>query len=183
MCRYTPAAAVSSSGNFARRKGMRSRAKCAPYQSAMRRERDENCGAAIRQVRDIYATLATRPLARGCVRRNECCQFRLTGRTPYLTRGEALVAAKGLRASGRKELPAANDGACPLLDRGAGKCLIYADRPFGCRTHFCAAAGGPYARREVADLIQRLEAIDVQLGGDGASALPHAVSEAITQLR
>ena len=138
---------------------------------------------AIARVRQIYAELATRPIERSCMRVNECCQFKLTGRTPYLTRGEALVAAKGLRASGRKELPLAADGACPLLDQRAGKCLIYADRPFGCRTHFCAAAGGPYARREVADLIQRLEAIDAELGGSGASALPHALGEAVKQLR
>ncbi len=149
----------------------------------MRRAPQANADAAIARVREIYAQLAQRPIERSCMRLNECCQFRLTGRTPYLTRGEALVAAKGLRASGRKELPTVNDGACPLLDRNAGKCLIYADRPFGCRTHFCAAAGGPYARREVTDLIQRLEAIDGDLGGDGASALPRALSEAMKQLR
>ena len=114
---------------------------------------------------------------------NECCQFKLTGRTPYLTKGEALVAAKAVRASGRKELPANSDGVCPLLDRQSGNCLIYPDRPFGCRTHFCAAAGGPYARREVADLIQNLEAIDAKLGGSGARILPHAVAEALKQLR
>ena len=149
----------------------------------MRRAPQGNPDAAISRVREIYADLTQRPIERSCVRVNECCHFRLTGRTPYLTRGEALVAAKGLRASGRKELPAASDGACPLLDRNAGKCLIYADRPFGCRTHFCGAAGGPYARREVADLIQRLETIDAELGGDGASALPHALAAAVNQLR
>jgi uncharacterized protein len=138
---------------------------------------------AIARVRQVYAEVAQRPIERSCTRLNECCQFRLTGRTPYLTRGEALVAAKGLRASGRKELPVAVDGACPLLDQRAGKCLIYADRPFGCRTHFCASAGGPYARREVADLIQQLEAVDAELGGNGASALPFAVAEAVKQLR
>ena len=148
----------------------------------MRRVEKGSADAAITRVREVYAELAQRPIERSCMRVNECCQFRLTGRTPYLTRGEALVAAKGLRASGRKELPA-TDGACPLLDERAGKCLIYADRPFGCRTHFCAAAGGPYARREVADLIHRLEAIDAELGGDGARALPHAVAEAMNQLR
>ncbi len=68
-----------------------------------------------------------------------------------------------------------------MLDRATGDCLIYEARPFGCRTHFCAAAGGPYARREVADLIHRLEAIDHSLGGDGASALPHALRVALAQ--
>ncbi|MBA2433085.1 MAG: YkgJ family cysteine cluster protein [Chthoniobacterales bacterium] len=149
----------------------------------MKRGGDQQVVAgAIAEVRQIYAELATRPIERNCVRLQECCRFRLTGRTPYLTRGEALVAAKAFRATGRKQLPERADGACPLLDEATGNCLIYQDRPFGCRTHFCAAAGGPYARREVADLIQRLEAIDAQLGGAGASALPHALRESLKQL-
>jgi Fe-S-cluster containining protein len=138
---------------------------------------------AVAQVRAIYAELATRPIERSCMLVKECCQFRLTGRTPYLTRGEALVAAQAVRASGRKQTPATADGGCPMLDRQTGNCVIYNDRPFGCRTHFCAAAGGPYARREVGDLIQRLETIDAELGGRGASALPHAVGQALEQLR
>jgi Fe-S-cluster containining protein len=128
----------------------------------------------IAAVLTIYAEVDARPVERECVRRTECCQFKLTGRTPYLTKGEALVAAKALRATGRTRLPQRSDGACPLLD-AQGRCLIYASRPFGCRTHFCAAAGGPYARREVSDLIHRLEEIDARLGGDGARPLPAAV--------
>jgi Fe-S-cluster containining protein len=146
-------------------------------------QRNEQAAAAVARVREIYAELASRPIERSCTRLNECCRFKLTGRTPYLTKGEALVAAKALRATGRKTLAVVSDGTCPLLDARNGKCLIYNDRPFGCRTHFCAAAGGPYARREVSDLIQRLEVIDADLGGDGASALPHAVAEALKQLR
>ena len=149
----------------------------------MNRKRPDESAATVTQVRQIYAELGQRPVERNCSRLKECCQFRITGRTPYLTRGEALVAAKALRASGRKQLPESRDGTCPLLDRQTGNCLIYNDRPFGCRTHFCAAAGGPYARREVADLIQRLERVDAALGGDGASALPHAVERALQQLR
>lgn len=137
----------------------------------------------IEQVRTIYRELAARPVERNCTRLQKCCHFQLTGRTPFLTRGEALVVARAVRASGRRKMPASKDGACPLLQQATGHCMIYADRPFGCRTHFCAAAGGPYARREVADLIQRLEQIDVELGGDGASALPHAVGRALRELR
>ena len=95
--------------------------------------------------------------------------FKLTGLTPYLTKGEALLAAKAFRATGRRELPQKADGSCPLLHPQTGRCLIYADRPFGCRTHFCASAGGPYARRDVLDLIRRLEAVDAALGGAGAA--------------
>jgi Fe-S-cluster containining protein len=135
--------------------------------------------AAIPAVSAIYADLAARPIERACVNRTECCHFKLTGKTPYLTKGEALVAAKAWRATGRTRLPESPDGACPLLDRASGRCRIYEGRPFGCRTHFCAAAGGPYARREVVDLIHRLEDLDRALGGEGALPLPAAVERAL----
>lgn len=149
----------------------------------MKRKIADKTASALAEVRQIYAELAQRPIERNCVRLQACCHFKLTGRTPYLTRGEAAVAARGLRATGRKTLPVVTDGACPLLEKQSGNCLIYRDRPFGCRTHFCAAAGGPYARREVADLIHRLEAIDGELGGNGASTLPYAMAEALKHLR
>lgn len=149
----------------------------------MNRRTPPDLDSALAEVRDVYAALEERPIERACTRLKECCHFKLTGRTPYLTRGEALVAAKAFRATGRKALPETPDGICPMLDQRSGNCLIYRDRPFGCRTHFCAAAGGPYARREVADLIHRLEAVDARLGGDGASALPHAVRNALAELQ
>jgi Fe-S-cluster containining protein len=136
----------------------------------------------IRDVRQIYADLGARAIDRNCVRLKECCHFKLTGRTPYLTKGEAIVAAKALRATGRRKLPVNPHGACPLLDAATGNCLIYDARPFGCRTHFCAAAGGPYARREVLDLIRRLETIDESLGGDGPRVLQNAISDALNVL-
>ena len=140
---------------------------------------------AVRATREVYAELAGRPVQRDCVRLTECCQFKLTGRTPALTAGEALVVGKALRAAGRRSLPDSSDaktGRCPLLD-SAGRCLVYEARPFGCRTHFCAAAGGPYSRDEVRDLIRRLEAIDAQLGGDGAHNLPMAVEKSLEILQ
>jgi hypothetical protein len=48
---------------------------------------------ALAEVRAIYRELENRPIERACARRTECCQFKLTGRTPMLTRGEAMVAA------------------------------------------------------------------------------------------
>jgi uncharacterized protein len=137
---------------------------------------------ALSEVRQVYVDLAARPIDRNCVRLKECCHFKLTGRTPYLTKGEALMAAKALRATGRRTLPANSSGACPFLDEQTGDCLIYDSRPFGCRTHFCAAAGGPYSRREIIDLIQRLEAIDESLGGTGARVLQNAVADALAEL-
>jgi Fe-S-cluster containining protein len=137
---------------------------------------------ALAEVRQVYADLAQQPIERNCVRRTECCHFKLTGRTPYLTRGEAVVAAKALRATGRKALPENPDGACPMLQRDTSNCLIYDDRPFGCRTHFCAAAGGPVARREVIDLIRRLERIDIELGGNGPRIFQNAIAEVLEDI-
>jgi Fe-S-cluster containining protein len=135
------------------------------------------------EVRAVYQDLAKRPVSRDCLPRSECCQYQLTGLIPHLTRGEALLAAKAYRATGRREYTQADDGICPLLKRATGRCLIYADRPFACRTHFCEAAGGPYARKEVLDLIRRLEAVDVRLKGDGPRQLFVAVEDALAELR
>jgi Fe-S-cluster containining protein len=159
------------------------------------------------QVREVYADLEKRSIERNCTGLSECCRFRLTGRTPFLTRGEALLAMQAARASGRKTLPASGggrrgedggsgrnkarsggagtaagsgsgkattDGACPMLGAD-GRCTIYLSRPFACRTHFCDAAGGPWPRKEVRDLIHRLEDIDHRLGGQGGMGLPAAM--------
>lgn len=137
--------------------------------------------ATLASIRTVYADLAQRPVQRDCIRRTECCQFKLTGKSPQLTRGEALLAGHGFRASGRKELPQPTDGSCPFLQPKTQKCLIYDSRPFGCRTHFCQPAGGPIDRKDVLDLIRRLEQIDSELGGDGPHALTQAVSWALEQ--
>ena len=91
------------------------------------------------EVRAIYREWELRPLERACTGRGDCCRFRHTGRTPFLTKGEALVAAMAWRAAGRTEVQEAPDGACPFLKNN--RCQIYEGRPFGCRTHFCDAAG------------------------------------------
>ncbi len=135
----------------------------------------------LNEVREVYAELAVRPVERNCTGIAQCCSFRVNGRTPFLTKGEALVAAKAWRASGRKEIVLPPDGSCPFLGRN-GRCQIYEARPFGCRTHFCEAAGGPYARGEVRDLIQRLESIDHQLGGSGGVNLATAVTVGMSEL-
>jgi uncharacterized protein len=147
------------------------------------RDTSEQIDAAIGEVRQVYVDLAQRPIERNCVRQTECCHFKLTGRTPYLTKGEAIVAAKAFRATGRKSLPENSGGSCPMLQLETGNCLIYEARPFGCRTHFCAAAGGPVARRDVLDLIRRLEDVDLALGGNGPRPLQAAVVTALEEIR
>jgi Fe-S-cluster containining protein len=134
-------------------------------------------------VRAVYDELARRPAERECIGRAECCHFKLTGLAPHVTRGEVLVAAKALRATGRKNPPRRDDGACPMLDAQTSRCIIYEARPFGCRTHFCRAAGGPYARSEVIDLVRRLEDVDRALDGDGAKPFSAAIEAALRLLR
>ncbi|NBV86762.1 MAG: YkgJ family cysteine cluster protein [Verrucomicrobia bacterium] len=138
---------------------------------------------AIAEVRAVYEELAQRPLERDCQRRTECCQFKLTGKTPYLTAGESLVAVEALRAAGKHRLPEKKDGSCPLLVAETGLCMIYEDRPFGCRSHFCGAAGGPYTRREVVDLVRRLEDVDYAMGGCGPQTLPASLKSALERPR
>ncbi len=132
------------------------------------------------QVREVYAVLEKRPIERNCTGLAECCRFRLTGRTPFLTRGEALLAMQASRAAGRKKLPPPADGSCPMLGAD-GRCTIYNSRPFACRTHFCEAAGGPWPRKEVRDLIHQLEAIDQRFGGSGGMGLPAAMKWAAAE--
>jgi len=130
------------------------------------------------EVRAIYAELESRPLERSCIGRSTCCRFLLTGQTPFLTRGEAMVAAGAWKRAGGGPLPRlAADGACPFLKDS--RCRIHADRPFACRTHFCEAAGGPWPRGQVRDLIHRLEELDARLGGTGGVRLPVAVAAAL----
>lgn len=134
---------------------------------------------ALTTLRALYAELEQRPLQRSCTLRTECCHFRITGRQPLVTHTEALWAARGVRASGKKKLTPHPDAACPCLGKN-GRCTIYQHRPFGCRTHFCSAAGGPYTRREVQDLIQRLEALDEALGHhDGSRPFESALESAL----
>ena len=80
------------------------------------RVRDAERNAAVAEVQVVYSDLAARPIDRRCTLRTECCHFKLTGLTPFLTKGEALLAAKALRASGRRKISDRKDGACPLLD-------------------------------------------------------------------
>ena len=102
--------------------------------------RREELQYALGEVWTVYAELAKRPLNRSCQARTECCQFQLTGLTPQLTKGEALVAARGLRATGRRELPESADGACPTT--------VY------CFCHSCLRK--PYALKRVqAKLLDR----------------------------
>lgn len=138
------------------------------------------------RVRAVYAELARRPVDRSCRATSRCCRFQLTGEVPSLTLGEALLALQSWKSSGRKALALdlSSSAICPFLNDEAGLCRIYDGRPFACRTHFCGPAGGPYPRKQVADLINALEQIDQELGGEGVGrSLPVAIRQVLGQFR
>jgi len=74
--------------------------------------------ALLREVEGVYEELVNRPIERSCIARTHCCRFKLTGEIPYVTRGEALLAARSWRATGRKSVEESShsDGRCPFLE-------------------------------------------------------------------
>jgi len=82
----------------------------------------------------------------GCDASTDCCRFGVTGREPYPTAVELAELGRAVRARGglpkRRSLPIESERRCDLLS-DQGKCLVYASRPFGCRTFFCDRARGP----------------------------------------
>jgi uncharacterized protein len=143
--------------------------ECCAFRFRQTHKSPVTADAALSALRQVYADLEQRPIQRSCELLTGCCHFRQTGRMPLVTRVEALLSAKGVRASGRKKLVPHADGACPCLGKD-GRCSI----------HFCAAAGGPYPRKQVQDLIQRMEALDEALGyHDGSRPFEAALADAL----
>lgn len=106
-----------------------------------------------------------------CDLSQECCSF--GEREPYPTTVElaevwdAVRTIGGLpkKRTGRGRLPLVNDELrCPLLGPD-GRCRIYASRPFGCRTFFCARVQGPgkLPRKEVQSLGQRVAQLSARV--------------------
>lgn len=112
---------------------------------------------ALRQTRSLLQ-LADRAYAPfSCPASGECCQLARTGRPPWLWKTEWLL----LEAAGPLP-PSRSDGACPFLDATGLRCGVYAHRPFGCRTFFCARAQGPsrHPLEETNRLLERLEELN-----------------------
>lgn len=86
-----------------------------------------------------------------CDASTDCCRFGVTGREPYPTALELHELGRAVRARGglpkRRLLPTAFERRCALLS-DEGRCLVYAARPFGCRTFFCDRAVSPAASKK-----------------------------------
>lgn len=121
-----------------------------------------NAGA-LAELRALYAKVDGALAGWGCEASTDCCRFGVTGREPYPTAVELAELERAVRARGglpkRRSLPvlsakdrkSRDERPCALLS-DAGRCLVYASRPFGCRTFFCERAQGPAGERADSDL-------------------------------
>jgi uncharacterized protein len=122
------------------------------------------------ELRALYAKMDGALEGWGCDASTDCCRFGVTGREPYPTAVELAELERAVRARGglpkRRSLPlhdgrggsqrdanarARDERRCALLGDN-GRCLVYAARPFGCRTFFCERARGPVGERADAAL-------------------------------
>lgn len=133
-------------------------------------------------LRALYADVDRLLAGWTCEASTDCCRFGVTGREPYPTAVELAELERAVRARGglpKRRALAVVDGRgererrCALLS-DAGRCLVYASRPFGCRTFFCERGAGPAGEpsraapradiarlaREVADLSARFDPVD-----------------------
>ncbi|HEY2732982.1 MAG TPA: YkgJ family cysteine cluster protein [Polyangiales bacterium] len=115
-----------------------------------------------------------------CPNSGDCCRFGGASRQPYVTALEwsairhALAAIGGGPSCADRASPLDRERACPLLARD-GRCSVYADRPFGCRTFYCGRAqrGARPDSAELDALVAALRELAArhQLGGEIARPL------------
>ncbi len=105
---------------------------------------------ALAELRALYAKIDAELEGWRCDASTDCCRFGVTGREPYPTAVELAELERAVRARGgipkRRTLPVAGERRCTLLGDD-GRCIVYAARPFGCRTFFCERASGPVGER------------------------------------
>jgi Fe-S-cluster containining protein len=138
-------------------------------------------------LRAVYADVDRLLEGWSCDSSTDCCRFGVTGREPYPTAIEQAELERAVRARGglpkRRSLPTVNargkdERRCTLLS-DEGKCLVYASRPFGCRTFFCERATGParehvrgMPKEEIARLARKVADLSVRFAPADAGPRP-----------
>lgn len=134
-------------------------------------------------LRGLYAEVDALLEGWTCDTSTDCCRFGVTGREPYPTAIEQAAVERAVRARGglpkRRSLPIAkNERRCALLS-DAGTCLVYAARPFGCRTFFCERARGPASehvrempREEIAHIARAIVELSARFAPGDAGPRP-----------
>jgi Fe-S-cluster containining protein len=145
----------------------------------------------------VYADADALFSGHSCPASTECCRFGVTGREPYVTSVELAAVARAVAAMGgpaalRKRLRVAppsprslplevrDERRCAFLS-DAGRCVIYAARPLGCRTFFCerATVDEPVRADRVRELVRRVQTIAArhEVDGDRGRPLTRALPE------
>ena len=133
--------------------------------------RRQSSSEPLAELRLLYDEIDALHRDRSCPASTDCCRFGVTGREPYPTAIELSELERAVRARGgipkRRVLPIASERRCPLLGDD-GKCVVYASRPFGCRTFYCRLASGPRPIPRFTSVIRELE----DRSGHGARGRP-----------
>jgi len=132
------------------------------------------------ELRDLYRIVDGALAGWSCASSTDCCRFGVTGREPYPTAVEIAELERAVAARGgipkRRTLPLAHERRCALLD-DRGRCVVYASRPLGCRTFYCARGEGPVGERTpprdvVADVSARIAALSARYAPADPGARP-----------
>lgn len=143
--------------------------------------------AQLAELERIYEAVDALTSGLSCDSSTDCCRFGVTGREPYPTAVELGLLERAVRARGglprRRVLPTVDERRCTLLS-DAGACLVYAARPFGCRTFFCDRARGPAGedvrslpRKEIARLAR--DVADLSARACSSDPGPRPLSRAV----
>ena len=126
-----------------------------------------------------------------CPASTDCCRFAVTGREPYphaVEMAEVLDAARAVAAPKKTKLAVIEsdrERRCTFLsDRG--RCVVYASRPFGCRTYFCEKIeGGKLPRDAIQSIARRIADLSARAfpRDPGPRALTRALERASTNAR
>jgi uncharacterized protein len=142
------------------------------------------------ELRALYVRVDALYADWSCPSSNDCCHFGSAGHQPYVTAIELVAIRSALAELGswpsepRGLLPLLHEGGgerrrCPLLDP-EGRCSVYAQRPFGCRTYYCGRAlrGARPDTQELAGLLAALQALAARhrLGGEQPRPLSRALA-------
>jgi Fe-S-cluster containining protein len=117
----------------------------------------------VEALRQVFARADETLAGWSCPGSTDCCHFGRTGREPHLWPIEWKLVERAIKARGVKKTALRvhdeqAEGRCALLENG--RCTIYADRPFGCRTFYCSRAEGPgKPRAELARLGKEVAAL------------------------
>ena len=138
---------------------------------------------ALADLEALFAKVDVEHSGFACPSRGCCCQFKETGREPYLWPLEWRLLERRVAARGGKVPAPHEDGGCRFLDESGKRCGVYADRPFGCRTYGCELATGMNRAlrdrvhalsRELATLAERFD--DREDLAEGSSRGPRPLS-------